>query len=374
MGITGKVKISDLGKLKRHLGVDYEFGSDEKGNYIRASMTDYIESIVRDYEKDMESVIKEFSTPGASVTPPLRSTPEDKIIDMEMYRSYVGRVMFACGKTEPTLSNACRELTSHLTAPNEEHWKALTHLIGYLKTGSLQGVKMRAPQVRNVVAFVDSDYASDRNDRKSISGHLVTIGGCLVSWQSKKQTGVTLSSTESEFVAMSMVATEVKFVVSLLNEIGNCPPVLPSVLREDNTGAIFMAKNTAIGQRTKHVDVRYRFVNDMVMAKELLIEHIRSGENPSHCMTKNLPLSLFVKHAALISEGHLGRLQESKNTEDVRTYCATVAMFGGTVPRDDSASTKTICSVESCGEPDESGWTVVGKRPMKSRTKRTFGT
>lgn len=93
--------------------------------------------------------------------------------------------------------------------------------------------------------------------------------------------------------------------------------MLPSILREDNTGAIFMAKNTAIGSRTKNVDVRYRFVNDMVLAKELSIDHIRSGENPSDCMTKNLPLSLFAKHAALICEGHLGRLHESTNTEDV---------------------------------------------------------
>ncbi len=113
----------------------------------------------------------------------------------------------------------------------------------------------------------------------------MTVGGCLVLWQAKNQTGVTLSSTEAEFVAMSMVATEVKFVVSLLTEMGNGPLVLPSILNEDNTGAIFMAKNTAIGQRTKHVDIRYRFVNDMILAKELWVEHIRSGENPSDAMT-----------------------------------------------------------------------------------------
>jgi hypothetical protein len=104
--------------------------------------------------------------------------------------------MFACMKTEPTISNACRELTCHLNAPNETHWTALKYLIGYLKNEGFQGLKMRAPNDRRVVAFVDSDYVSDRSDRKSISGYLVTIGGCLVSWQSKKQTGVTLSSTE----------------------------------------------------------------------------------------------------------------------------------------------------------------------------------
>jgi hypothetical protein len=234
-------------------------------------MTDYLQAIVRDFEKDLELKLKEQKTPGAAVTPPLRSTEDDEIVMRELYRSYVGRLMFACGKTEPTLSNACRELTCHLNAPNEEHWNALRHLIGYIKSVQFQGMKMRAPKDRRVVAFVDSDYASDRGDRKSISGYLVTIGGCLVSWQSKKQTGVTLSSTEVEFVAMSMAATEVKFIVSLLTEIGNRPPVLPSISKEDNTGAIFMAKNTAIGQRTKHVDIRYRFVNDMILNNDLAV-------------------------------------------------------------------------------------------------------
>ncbi|KAI2505738.1 GAG-pre-integrase domain [Fragilaria crotonensis] len=178
-GISKQVKIEDLGKLSRHLGVDYKFGRDEHGPYILSSMNEYHESMIRDFEKDIGSSLKTFSTPGAAVTPPLRSTPEDEIILNEEYRSYVGRIMFACGKTEPTLSNACRELTSHLTAPNKEHWTALGHLMGYIKQGTNLGIKMRAPKDTRVVAFVDSDYASDRNDRKSISGHLVTIGGCL---------------------------------------------------------------------------------------------------------------------------------------------------------------------------------------------------
>jgi hypothetical protein len=124
--ISGQVKISDLGNLKRHLGVDYEFGCDAQGPYIQSSMTEYLDSMVRDFEKDMSRSIKTFSTPGTAVTPPLRSSPDDKINLIEMFRSYVGRIMFACGKTEPTLSNACRELTAHLTAPNEEHWAALS--------------------------------------------------------------------------------------------------------------------------------------------------------------------------------------------------------------------------------------------------------
>ena len=376
-GISDAVTISDLGKLVRHLGVDFAFGTDTNGKYLKSSMTDYLQAIVRDFEKDMESKLKEQKTPGAAVTPPLRSTEEDEIVMQELYRSYVGRLMFACGKTEPTLSNACRELTGHLNAPNNEHWNALRHLIGYIKSGQFQGMKMRAPKDRRVVAFVDSDYASDRGDRKSISGYLVTIGGCLVSWQSKKQTGVTLSSTEAEFVAMSMAATEVKFIVSLLTEIGNRLPVLPSILKEDNTGAIFMAKNTAIGQRTKHVDIRYRFVNDMILSNNLWVEHIRSGDNPSDTMTKNLPLILFAKHAAVISGGLLGTLYDPLSTEDVKVYCTTVCESSTTVVDDaqyveqceyDSAT--VVCPVhrgEPCGHHD---WTTMGRKGKSERPGR----
>jgi hypothetical protein len=179
-GISSAVTISDLGKLVRHHGVDYEFGRDDYGAYMKSSMTEYKDK--RDFEKDLATTLKDYRTPGAAVTPPLHSTSGDEIVRQELFRSYVGRVMFACMKTEPTISNACQELTCHLNAPNETHWTGLKYLIGYLKNEGFQGLKMRAPNDRRVVAFVDSNYASDRGDRKSISGYLVTIGSCLVPW------------------------------------------------------------------------------------------------------------------------------------------------------------------------------------------------
>jgi hypothetical protein len=165
-------------------------------------------------------------------------------------------------------------------------------------------------------------------------------------------------------------------------------PTMPSILREDNTGAIFMAKNTAITPRTKHVDIRARFVNDMVQAKELSVEHIRSEENPSDCMTKNLPLALFRKHAALVCDGTFTRLHEPTNTEDVRSYCATVGTVGGidgtTVRRDNDVEldsttvpkyncSKTNCSCGSTSsnvhQEEDLGWTIVGKGSKKYKIK-----
>jgi hypothetical protein len=130
-GMSGAVTISDLGKLVRHLGVDYEFGRDDYGNYIKSSMTEYIESIVRDFEKDLATTLKDYKMPGAAVTPPLRSTPEDEIVLHELFRSYVGRVMFACGKSERAndcecmpgahLPSQCPQCYT-LDCPQESHW------------------------------------------------------------------------------------------------------------------------------------------------------------------------------------------------------------------------------------------------------------
>ena len=117
-------------------------------------------------------------------------------------------------------------------------------------------------------------------------------------------------------------------------------------MKEENTVAIFMAKNTAIGQQTKHVDIRYRFVNDIILSKELSVEHIRSGDNPSDTMTKNLPLALFAKHAAVISAGQLGTLYDPQNTEDVESYSATVEVDGATVGATSGTVLVAPCSVD----------------------------
>jgi hypothetical protein len=133
-----------------------------------------------------------------------------------------------------------------------------------------------------------------------------------------------------------------------------------------------MAKNTAIGQRTKHVDIRYRFVNDMILANDLLVQHIRSGDNPSDLMTKNLPTTLFCKHAETICDGMLATLYESQNTEDVKSYCATVQ-------RSDSIASDTVpvllydSVIDACSEiagDRDSRWIFVV--PKKSKNHRTI--
>ena len=127
--IQDQVSISDLGDLRSHLGIDHDFGTDEHGSYLRSCMKDYADKMTTDYVQEFRS-IRDTNSPGPTGAPSTRFSTEDEILQMERFRSFVGRLMFAAGKTEPSICNACRELSSHLTVPNVEHWKRLSHLIG----------------------------------------------------------------------------------------------------------------------------------------------------------------------------------------------------------------------------------------------------
>ena len=124
--------------------------------------------------------------------------------------SFVSKILFAMKKTYPELVNAARELSCHMENPGEEHWKSIGRMVGYLKHEAEHGLRFNRPKDLTIVGIVDSDFATNKYTWKSTTGYLVTVGGRLVSWMSKAQPSVTLSSTEAEYVAASMCATEIK--------------------------------------------------------------------------------------------------------------------------------------------------------------------
>lgn len=120
-----------------------------------------------------------------------------------------------------------------------------------------------------------------------------TIGGMIVNWSSRTQKIVTLSSTESEYVALGECGQELKFICMFLQEIG--VGKIPGVIFEDNEGAIFLAKNQQVGMRTKHIDVKYHFVRDLLKENFLELIYVRSEDNYADLMTKNVSKEILYK-------------------------------------------------------------------------------
>ena len=126
----------------------------------------------------------------------------EELDNINKYISLVEKLMWYTTKVGPDVSNAARELEVHMSHPGLEHWKALGHLIGYLKGKETKGIIVRNPKVMKAVIFYDSNYATDKKARNSVSGLVATLGGTLLTCSSKPQRAVRLSSTESEYVAL----------------------------------------------------------------------------------------------------------------------------------------------------------------------------
>lgn len=147
-----------------------------------------------------------------------------------------------------------------------------------------------------IVGYSDSNYASNKDTRRSVSGFAIYYMGGLVSWKSKAQNCVTMSSTEAEYVAMSSCAMEMMFIKQVVESI-NFEVKLPMILYCDNAGAIDLARNYSTGGRTKHIDVRHHYIRELIDKGFIKIEFVGTDDNISDIFTKGLSLGPYDKHS-----------------------------------------------------------------------------
>jgi hypothetical protein len=147
----------------------------------------------------------------------------------------------------------------------------------------------------HIEGWCDSDFAGDKDKRLSTSGIMIFLNGALISWRSKGQRNVTLSSTEAEYVALADLCCEILFVRMILENIGKTIHY-PITIKIDNVGAMFLAENLTTSQRTKHIDIRHHFVKDLLQKEIIKLEFTKTLDNKSDIFTKNTSGELFAKH------------------------------------------------------------------------------
>jgi histone deacetylase 1/2 len=317
-----RFNITDLRDIKKHIGVNYELlldGNDEP--YYKLSMDEYTEKLIRDGE-DLLGTIKKARTPGIPGIVLPKVTENEDPIEEAKYRSITGTALYLIKKIGPEATNAIREISQHLDRPGAHQWKAIMRCIGYLKEEPPYLI-LRKPKDLRITAYTDSNYATDALDRKSVSGYIVTLGGTIVSWVSKKQDIVALSSCEAEYISSVLCAQEIRFVQQLNLELsGNNEP---AIMYGDNNGAIFMSNHSHVGPRTKHIDVRYHFIRQLIEEGKLIYKKIKGDENPADILTKNVNENLLTKHRDRIRNGSLPNPTEAIGREDVEV-CAEVTV------------------------------------------------
>ena len=281
------------GSLKDYLSCEITFSEDGKQAWVH--QPHLLKKLEGKFGK-MVMDLQEYRTPGTPGHTIMRN-PENvtRVTEEEqaLFRSGTGMLLYLVKYSRPDIANAVRELSKVL--------EEMLRIIKYVIDTKDLALKIKPEiggenEMWRVLAFSDSDYAGDPESRVSVSGWVIYFCGVLVAWQSKSQRSVTLSSSEAEYVALSEVAKNIKFIYMILESMG-IKVQLPIIVRVDNNGAIFMSENMAVSQRTKHVDIRYKFVNEFVEDGFLRIVFVRSEENDADMFTKNLKGELHEKHA-----------------------------------------------------------------------------
>ena len=225
---------------------------------------------------------------------------EDRVntTDHEIYRSGVGTLLDLTKHSRPDTMNPVRELSKTMDAPAAVNLKEMYKLIRFEFPTKDYGLKfklIKSIRKRVLKALSDSDFASDKETRISVYGYVIYFCGIAIAWRSKEMKSVVLSTTEAEYMAVSEVVKELKFIVQQL-QTTNITVELPLTVHVDNVGAIWLSNNRNTGDRTKHIDIRASFVKEYQEDRKIIIKFVKSGDNEADIFTKNTTNIISQKH------------------------------------------------------------------------------
>jgi hypothetical protein len=192
--------------------------------------------------------------------------------------------------------------------PGLKHWKAAERILRYLK-----GTKGRALVHQKTVgdidistyqpkieAYSDSDHAGDNDTRRSTTGFIIYVDGNAVSWTSKRQSSVALSSCEAEYMALAETAKEILWLRYLLEEMICHPLSSPAILYCDNQAAINSTKNDMNHGRMKHIDYRFHFIRECIQNGFIEMKWVPTRAQHADIFTKPLPKNKFLEISEMI--------------------------------------------------------------------------
>ena len=290
--------ITDHGPIKWFLG--FEIRRDRKSRTIAINQRAYIEKMV---DKFYLTNAKKVTTPmdpnvHYSIDQSPSTTNQLACMKGVPYSEAIGSVLWPVVVSRPDAAYAIGILAQFIQNPGLAHWEALKKLITYLGSTKDLWLTFGGRSKMLVEGFCDADWATNKH-RHSISGYSFHFGCGAISWSSKKQYIIALSSTEAEYIAQTHAAKEAMWLQNFVDEVRGTGGAAITI-NCDNQGAIVLAKDNNFHSRTKHIDLRYHFIREAVEDGKIIVSYIPTDENVSDIFTKALARPKFQKFVEML--------------------------------------------------------------------------
>ena len=287
--LSSQFEVKDLGELHYLLGITVK--QDHVNQSIWIGQPAYTTSILEKFGmKDAKSIATPVNT-GLKLT---RATEEDDLADERLYQQIVGSLQYLSTMTRPDITYAVSTVAKFCSKPTKVHFTAVKRILRYLKGTSNHGLLYKKASSSNCVGYSDSDWAGDTDDRKSTSGYVFLVGDTAITWKSKKQSCVALSTAEAEYIALSQAAQEALWLRQLATDLQD-EQQQPTVIYEDNQATICMSKNPQSHGKSKHIEIKYHFVREHVNGGAIELKYCQTENMIADMLTKGLGKQRFEK-------------------------------------------------------------------------------
>jgi len=282
--------MTNLGRMRYFLGV--EILQDSKGIFM--CQRKYAQDVLSRFGMKNCKAVKNPIVLGTKLS---RENAGTKV-DATLFKKVVGSLMYLT-TTRPDLMYGVSLISRFMANPTETHWTAAKRLLRYLKGTTEFGIYYKRGENTSIIAYTDSDFAGDSDDRKSTSGSVFFLGSGAVSWSSKKQPIVTLSTTEAEYIAAASCACQSIWIKRIMETLGFNEENKILMLC-DNNSAFQLSKNPVFHGRSKHIDVRFHLLRDLVKDGRINLSYCNTQDQAADIMTKPLKLEQFLKLRSML--------------------------------------------------------------------------
>lgn len=211
-------------------------------------------------------------------------TPDDSLVGKVPYQEAVGSLLYLAQSTRPDIAFAVNDVSRFNANHGSAQWMAVKRIFRYLR-GTTNAKLRYTKSGEGLMAYCDADWASEIDNRRSCSGYIIKLSGASICWLSKRQPIVALSSTEAEYIALSSTACELIWLKQLADELNK--NIAKSItIFCDNQSTIKLAASDAYRPRTKHIDIRFHHIRELVENNVIKIEFVSTTENAADSLTK----------------------------------------------------------------------------------------